>query len=576
MTKNKTILVIIALVAITTTDAFSQVQGRFRGSLDAGWTVGSLYTGWTLDDIMVEIHLGYNIQHNMNVGIRGQLANLRQENNNFESRGYSRNFMGTYTYFFGSGTIMPFIGGGAGIYWIDINVRAWPWSSERIINNNKIGGFLTTGIEFGRFRMALQYNLLPASNVTFQRVNWSELEIETRNVTVKHNYLAFTVGFYLGGGNRRVEREKRAERLMRELEEAERARFEREERERTANLFSTFAHKFVEANINQWQQRGEFEILADWQARVNDSTRQAKILELLQEAEQIFIEERSQNFSIGNIIGVYNVEYEHFPLLTDIHGNLFLPVPANEAQSFRDKWENHLRMPRFAISNDRLALIGMTFIATDGTTSNYNFSAPVEITISESDIAVLQSRRISTANVAALPAQNDTREEVAEKQNRTVQRSFQQGDFAVGGHLAILPESGLPTFGIGTRLRYNITNPIRLEGAFTYFLRTARVGDTRQTESLWDISMNMHYLFAVAENVTLYPLLGFSVIGGAVRGERVRVPLETDFLFNLGGGIDIKFNNRTSVNLEPKFWLNIENRVITYVFMLSAGIVYRF
>ena len=239
----------------------------------------------------------------------------------------------------------------------------------------------------------------------------------------------------------------------------------------------------------------------------------------------------------------------------------------------------------------------MTFIATDGTASNYNFSAPVEITISESDIAVLQSRRnLSTANLTARALPNEQQNQpvhqnvqpaqVAENiwQDRqeisAQQRSFQQGDFAVGGHLAILPESGLPTFGIGTRLRYNITNPIRLEGAFTYFLRTEREGNVRLTLSVWDLSMNMHYLFAVAENVALYPLFGFSVIGGAVRvsadGERARVPFDTDFLFNLGGGIDIKFNNRTSVNLEPKFWLNIENRVIAYTFRISAGLVYRF
>ena len=145
------------------------------------------------------------------------------------------------------------------------------------------------------------------------------------------------------------ERMEMEERLLREAERAERVRRERAESERIANSFNTFAHKFVETNINQWQQRGEFERFADWQARVNDNTRQAKVLELFQEAEQMFIQERSQGFSAGNIIGVYNIEYEYFPLLTDMHGNLFLPVPINEAQSFRNKWESHLRMPRFAI-----------------------------------------------------------------------------------------------------------------------------------------------------------------------------------------------------------------------------------
>ena len=347
-----------------------------------------------------------------------------------------------------------------------------------------------------------------------------------------------------------------------------------------ANLFSTFANQYVETNIYQWQQRGEFERLEDWIERVTENNRQAKTLELLREAEQAFIEERSYIFLAGATLGAYNSNNETF-LLQTIHGTFQIPVSISEGQSFRDNWNSHQRTPHFVIHNDRLAFSAITF-TTNGTTNHYNFTTPVEINISKQTITTLQNERLFTANVAALSAQNDVQEIVEERQVRTVtqQRSFQQGDFTIGSHLALLPASELPTFGIGTRLRYNVTDPIRLEVGFTYFLETARVGNYRESVSLWDLSMNMHYLFAVAENVALYPLLGFSVIGATERAsygdESVRIPAGTNFLFNLGGGIDIRFNNRISANIEPKLWLNVINNVVLVHFMPSVGVMYRF
>ena len=387
------------------------------------------------------------------------------------------------------------------------------------------------------------------------------------------------------------ERAAREERLIREAERAE--------NERIANSFSTFAHKFVETNINQWQQRGEFESFADWQARVNDNTRQTKVRELFQEAEQMFIQERSQGFSIGNIIGGYNIEYEHFPLLTDIHGNLFLPVPISEAQSFRNKWESHLRMPRFAISNDRLALVGMTFIATDGTASSYNFSVPVEIIISESDIAVLQSRRnVSTANLTARALPNEQQIPPNVAQHQPVQQNVQTAQVAENIRqdrqsifsMGISPVMGmggmLANFGICGKLRFNLTNAFRIETAFVYYLpRDIPLFFIDTRWNVWEAGINMHIATSRSDIFSLYSLVGLNIMGLEITtttnlfgySASISSHSETIFGFNLGGGFDLRLSNRVFLNVESRYLiLTVNNEGWGGRFMISAGLVYRF
>ena len=389
--------------------------------------------------------------------------------------------------------------------------------------------------------------------------------------------------------NRRIIEEKvMQERVMQEREIQSQ---QSTERGYIANSFSAFANQHIEARINQWQRRGEFERLADWEQRVSENNRRAKALELLREAEQIFIEERSHNFLTGATLGAYNPDSEKFLLQTSLHGTLQVPVSIDEGQNFRNNWNSLLRMPHFVIHNDRLAFSGVTFIATDGTINYYNFSNPVEINISEYGIAALQNepdRNISiAANVATVNVVPDTQivhnvpVEQQGRQNISVQqRSFQQGDFAIGGHFAIFPESGVPTFGIGAKIRYNITDPTRLEGAFTYVLpMTIRYRGIDVAVSMWNLSANMHYLFAVSENVTLYPLVGFSILGMVARasaGGHSARNSDTLVCFNLGGGIDIKLNNRTALNIEPKLLLRQMDNVLGVGFMPSAGIVFRF
>ena len=53
--------------------------------------------------------------------------------------------------------------------------------------------------------------------------------------------------------------------------------------------FSDYAKPIVEKKINEWQVKDEFEKTADWQKRVNETTRNAKIKELTAQCEKDYL-----------------------------------------------------------------------------------------------------------------------------------------------------------------------------------------------------------------------------------------------------------------------------------------------
>lgn len=89
----------------------------------------------------------------------------------------------------------------------------------------------------------------------------------------------------------------------------------------------------------------------------------------------------------------------------------------------------------------------------------------------------------------------------------------QKGEMAGGLNLSYGTE--ISNLGIGVKYQYNVTNPIRLEGSFDYFLE-------KDGLKMWDINVNAHYLFPVADKFNVYPLVGLTYancgVGGASGG----------------------------------------------------------
>jgi outer membrane protein X len=163
-------------------------------------------------------------------------------------------------------------------------------------------------------------------------------------------------------------------------------------------------------------------------------------------------------------------------------------------------------------------------------------------------------------------------------------RAQKTGDMAAGGNLIIGTGDHLTNFGIGGKFQYNLTTPLRLEGSFSYFLPETQ-GIARFAESklsMWDLSVNGHWLFPVANRITVYPLAGLSVLGTKTKAKvnLAQVSMNnldisastTDFGFNFGGGVDYSLSKNLFLNAELKYKINGDwNRLL-----ISAGVAYRF
>jgi outer membrane protein X len=152
----------------------------------------------------------------------------------------------------------------------------------------------------------------------------------------------------------------------------------------------------------------------------------------------------------------------------------------------------------------------------------------------------------------------------------------QKGDMAAGAKLAFGTGDGYSNLGIGAKFQYNVTDPIRLEGAFTYFLpKKAGVSGLAEVKtSMWDFSANAHYLFPVADKITVYPLAGLSILGASVKGETIMGDAKagtSEFGLDLGGGVDFRIAEATLLNAEAKYIIAGGG-----LFVLSAGVAFQF
>jgi len=163
------------------------------------------------------------------------------------------------------------------------------------------------------------------------------------------------------------------------------------------------------------------------------------------------------------------------------------------------------------------------------------------------------------------------------------------GDMAAGANVGIATGGGLTNFGIGGKFQYNVTDQIRGEGLFTYYLGLGKY---------WDLSVNGHYLFGIPDvpQLNVYPLAGISLCGfgggsgdayweylDPITGQWVRDSLDdediggtsTTFSLNLGGGADYKLTDQLSLNAELKYRIELA-QISVNRFMISVGVTYKF
>jgi outer membrane protein X len=192
-------IILLALLTLAVANGYSQKKGGFRVGLDLGYVPAGGGGGG-----MLSIEPKYNIKDNMNIGLRlGGAAVVRDlvasNNTNFTAKVAGiGSYVGTYDYYFhksGSGSsLAPFVGGGVGYYTL-ANVEVNDSATNTTLNpavSGVMGGLIRGGIEWAGFRMGLEYNFIPDSDL--ENLNGDKVG------TAKNAYLGIHIGFFVGGG----------------------------------------------------------------------------------------------------------------------------------------------------------------------------------------------------------------------------------------------------------------------------------------------------------------------------------------------------------------------------------------
>lgn len=190
---KKIILTMVTICAFGFANA--QREGGFRVGLDLGVVPASKGLG-----ISFALEPKYNIKNNMSVGLKFGGAAIVKDIYDYGSTTTATisaiaSYTGTFDYYFPQGTsFVPFVGGGIGYNGI-LNVKVLDVDndvSSDLKPKSVFGGMLRGGFEWGKFRMGLEYNLLPKSEIVS--------ESGSKLGDVSNSYLAINLGFYVGGG----------------------------------------------------------------------------------------------------------------------------------------------------------------------------------------------------------------------------------------------------------------------------------------------------------------------------------------------------------------------------------------
>ena len=128
-----------------------------------------------------------------------------------------------------------------------------------------------------------------------------------------------------------------------------------------AEDLSTIIKKQVEQKVNIWQKKDEFEKLADYRQRVNETTRNKVIQKLQKEVIEKLAKQYKSSLNLRDIkIGEYDSENETFLFKWSQVGDFIIKVPIQKAKSFKEAFNNSNEEvffnPQFIFLNNKFKL----------------------------------------------------------------------------------------------------------------------------------------------------------------------------------------------------------------------------
>lgn len=157
---------------------------------------------------------------------------------------------------------------------------------------------------------------------------------------------------------------------------------------RQKNTFSYFAKNYVEQIINEWQKKGEFEKITDWQKRVNGETRKQKVFMLTKDAEKTYIDKCVQRLpaDVVSIVGSYDPDNETYRVRTKYREeDILVSVAMKDAMTFKSMFSQLRKEPTFYVENDTIALAEYKFYLSDDVIYKFNNEASLTYNIAQVD-----------------------------------------------------------------------------------------------------------------------------------------------------------------------------------------------
>ena len=119
--------------------------------------------------------------------------------------------------------------------------------------------------------------------------------------------------------------------------------------------FSFFALPQISKELQEWQKKGGFETDEQWRERVTEENRLQKIGQLIQRAKKEYIAKSFSRFP-GAVLENYASEYNACVVSFGKFGKQYVPIPLDEVEKLRKKWQKVEVQLSTDVINDDIAI----------------------------------------------------------------------------------------------------------------------------------------------------------------------------------------------------------------------------
>lgn len=186
----------VAFLALSFSSFAQHEFKKFRVDIGVGYTIPKGGGG-----ILLAVEPKYSVIPNkLSTGLRFESAAMAKEiEGENASVAATMSYVLTGDYHFTQTTARPFAGVGFGLYSLAAaSVSTASGSGSAVSKENKVGGLIRAGLDVAHMRLAVEYNLIPATTAEAYDFNTGT----TKDVDIKNGYIGVKFSAYIGGGKK--------------------------------------------------------------------------------------------------------------------------------------------------------------------------------------------------------------------------------------------------------------------------------------------------------------------------------------------------------------------------------------